>query len=1082
MIARVVAWSGSHPWTVIALAVVLGLAGEVARRSGPADVLPELSDPRLGVVVEWMGHPATEVSAQVTAPLLRALTGVEGAGAVRGASMSGMSYLDVLVRPGHSPEQVRSRVLAQLEGRGAALPPAARVQVGPVASSTGWVFQYALTDPTHAETKLSLRKLQDGVLRPALSAIPGVAEVASVGGDTNEVVVDVSSERLRACGLSLGEVRAAVQRALGSPGEASIVTLRQLPVRGELRLRDVAELRIGHPMGSGLAEVGGVSPAVGGVVVAARGVNVPALLDSVHRTLDGLRGQLPPGVTLVTVHDRSEVIGRIQATLGRALREELAVLVLVVLLFLLSPRAAAVPLLTLPMVLLLTFGAMRLLGISATLMSLGGIGIALGMAVDAEVVALEACHRRLERISPSAPAGERRAALIEAAGTFAPAILTSLLVTALSFLPVLGFGGETGRLLRPLAASKTLVIAAAAVVAVTLGPALRERLLRAPVVPEFSNPLTAGLVRLYRPFVQVALRRPGWTLAIAGAALLSCLPLLPGLGREFLPRIDEGDLLSMPTTFPGAPPEELPWQLQRLDGALAGSPAVATVFGKLGRADTATDPAPLSMAEITVRLRPRDQWPRTTERRWYSGWAPPALRRALAPLWPEERPLRTSELVEQLDRAGRRPGWTSAWTAPVRARLDMVSTGIRTPVGLRVSAATPERVQQLGASARAVLSGVPGTRGAVLEAPDAEVWPVFVADASALVRWGVDPREVAATADLLVSAGELGSLGGSAGRVGVRMVQDQGVRRQTEQLREVTVPGTVGDRVRAVPLGLLGHPELRAFPAMLRDEEHGLAAYTLLDVDPAAELARVIRSADHALSRALAEGTLRLQPGERLEWIGQYPLLLAGERRLLWIAPLVLLSMVGLLYLQFRNLTEVCIVLASVPFALVGSVWTLRLLDYPLSPPVWVGLLSVTGLAMQTGVVMVLYIDDAFRRRLAEGRLRTAEDVVEAHAEGTIRRLRPKVMTISTMGAGLLPLLWADGVGAEILRRIAAPMLGGLLTSAFLTLEVLPVLYTLWRVGQLRRALRMGLTPEAFYSRTGAEMEGTPLVSTRKSM
>jgi Cu(I)/Ag(I) efflux system membrane protein CusA/SilA len=787
-------------------------------------------------------------------------------------------------------------------------------------------------------------------------------------------------------------------------------------------------------------------------------------------------------VTVVTVHDRSEIIGRIQGTLGRALLEEMAVLVLVVGIFLLSLRAAAVPMVTLAVVLLLTFGAMRLLGIPATLMSIGGIGIALGMAVDAEVVALEACHRRLERLAPSAPAGERRAALLEAAGTFAPAILTSLLITALSFLPVLGFGGETGRLLRPLAASKTLVIAGAALVAVTLGPALRDRLLRPPVVPEFSNPLTAGLVRLYRPFVVVALRRPGWTLAIAGAALLSCLPLLPKLGREFLPRIDEGDLLSMPTTFPGAPAEELPWQLRRQDAALAGSPAVASVFGKVGRADTATDPAPLSMAEITVRLKPRDAWPRLVEPRWYSSWAPPALRRALAPLWPEERPLRTSELVEQLDRAGRLPGWTSAWTAPVRARLDMVSTGIRTPVGLRISAATAERVQQIGASARTVLADLPGTRGAVLEAPEGEVWPVFLADPAALSRWGVDPREVAATADLLVSGGALGSLGGSGGRIGVRMVQNQGVRRVPEQLREATVPGTAGGRSQPVPLSLLGHPELRTLPGTLRDEEHGPAAYILLDVEPAAELAGVVRSADRALSLARIEGSISLQPGERLDWIGQYPLLLAGERRLVWIAPLVLLSMVGLLYLQFRNLTEVLIVLASVPFALVGSVWTLHWLGQPLSPPVWVGLLSVSGLAMQTGVVMVLYIDDAFRRRLAEGRLVTAEDVVEAHAEGTIRRLRPKIMTITTMGAGLLPLLWADGAGAEILRRIAAPMLGGLLTSAFLTLEVLPVLYTLWRVGQLRRAGRMGLTPKAFYSRIGAAMEGTPLVSTRKSM
>ncbi|HZJ54880.1 MAG TPA: efflux RND transporter permease subunit, partial [Myxococcaceae bacterium] len=708
MIARLIDWSSRRPWTVLGAALLLALAAEAARRLAPADVLPELSDPRIGVVVEWMGHPAGEVSEQVTAPVLRLLTPLEGASAVRGASMAGMAYLDVVLSPATDAASARRAVLEALEHSRAVLPVAARIQVGPVASSTGWVFQYALFDPTHAETRVSLRRLQEDVLRPALAALPGVAEVATVGGETEEVVIDVSAERLRERGLAVSEVTAAVRAALAGEATASLASLREVALRGGLRLRDVAELRIGRAPAMGLADFGGQYPAVGGIVVADRGANVRALLADVHRTVEGLRSRLPPGVKLLTVHDRSEVIDRIHHTLGQGLVEEMAVLVLVVLVFLLSPRAAAVPLLALPVVVLFALGAMRLLGVPATLMSIGGIGIALGLAVDAEVVALEACHRRLEQLPAAAPEEERRSALRAAAGTFAPAILTALIITALSFLPVLGFGGETGRLLRPLAASKTLVIAGAALVALTVGPALRDRLLRPPVVPEFSNPLTAGLVRLYRPFVQVALRRPVWTLAIAGAALLSCLPLLPGLGREFLPRIDEGDLLFMPTTLPGAPHEELPWQLQRQDRALAAAPEVATVFGKMGRADTATDPAPLSMAETTVRLRPREQWPRVAAPRWYSGWAPAPLRAVLRWAWPEERPPTTAELVQQLDRAARLPGWRSAWTAPVRSRLDMVSTGIRTPVGLRISAANPERLEAVGRSAQEVLSRIPG--------------------------------------------------------------------------------------------------------------------------------------------------------------------------------------------------------------------------------------------------------------------------------------------------------------------------------------------------------------------------------------
>jgi len=1081
VIARLIDWSSRRPWTILGAALLLALAAEAVRRSAPADVLPELSDPRIGVVVEWMGHPAAEVSEKVTGPVLRALSPLPGASAVRGASMGGMAYLDVVLSPRTDASAARRSIVQQLEQLRGALPATARVQVGPVASSTGWVFQYALFDPTHAETRVSLRRLQESVLRPALAALPGVAEVATVGGETEEVVIDVSAERLREQGLALSEVTGSVRTALAGEATASLASLREVPLRGGKRLREVADLRIGRRPPMGLADFGGQYPAVGGIVVAERGANVRTLLADVHRTVESLRSRLPPGVKLLTVHDRSEVIDRIHHTLAVGLVEEMAVLVLVVLVFLLSPRAAAVPLLALPLVVLFALAAMRLLGVPATLMSIGGIGIALGLAVDAEVVALEACHRRLEHLPVTAPEDERRAALRAAASAFAPAILTALVITALSFLPVLGFGGETGRLLRPLAASKTLVIAGAALVALTVGPALRDRLLRAPVVPEFSNPLTAGLVRLYRPFVQVALRRPVWTLAIAGAALLSCLPLLPGLGREFLPRIDEGDLLFMPTTLPGAPHEELPWQLQGQDRALAAAPEVATVFGKMGRAETATDPAPLSMAETTVRLRPREQWPRIAGPRWYSGWAPGPLRSLLRQGWPEERPPSTAELIQQLDRAARLPGWRSAWTAPVRARMDMVSTGIRTPVGLRISAPTPERLEAVGRSAQEVLSRVAGVRSAAPESLGGEVRPDFVVDAAAVAARGADPEDVRSVVDLILSGGELAALGGSGGRIPVRLLEAR-ARSVPDRLREATVLGSFEGRPQPVPLALLGRPRDQSVPAMLRTEERGLAAYLLLDLEPGVDLAGVVERGGQALHRASAAGELQLASGEHLDWIGQYPLLVAGERRLLWIVPLVLLSMMGLLYLQFRNLTEVCIVLASVPFALVGSVWTLHWLGYALSAPVWVGLLSVTGLAMQTGVVMVLYVDDAFRRRLAEGRLRTPEDVVEAHAEGTVRRLRPKIMTIATMGAGLLPLLWAEGAGAEVIRRIAAPMLGGLLTSAFLTLEVLPVLYTLWRVGQLRRAERMGLSPEAFYSRTGAAREGTPLVSTRKSM
>jgi Cu(I)/Ag(I) efflux system membrane protein CusA/SilA len=685
-------------------------------------------------------------------------------------------------------------------------------------------------------------------------------------------------------------------------------------------------------------------------------------------------------------------------------------------------------------------------------MSLGGIGIALGMAVDADIVALEACHRRLETSRAQPPPDDRVHRIIAAAGSFAPAILTSLVITALSFLPVFAFTGEPGRLLRPLALTKTLVIAASAIVALTVAPALRARLVVGRIRPELDNRLTRGLVRLYRPFVDFALRRPVLTLVTAGLAALSCLPIASHLGGEFLPRVDEGDVLFMPTTLPGIPPDEAAGILRRQDRAITRFAEVDTVFGKVGRADTATDPAPWSMTETTIRLLPRDKWPRHFRKRWYSAWAPGPVRRVLGLIWPEEITPSTAELVAGLDRATRLPGWTNAWTAPARGRIDMMSTGVRTPVGIRIFATDPERLAALGAQARALALAIPGTRSAVFESLGGQPGLAFVADSAAVAGAGLDPALVATTADLLITGGQVGDFALDGHRLRVRVAPDFNERGDADHVRGATVRGPAGP----VPLALLGRPVTVAHPAMIRTERGALCGYVYVDLDDGTDLAGYVERAQGALSPA----ALGLGAAERIEWTGQYELITAGEARLRWIVPLVGLTMLGLLLLQFRSLTEALIVLAAVPFALVGSVWTLFLLGYPMSAPVWVGLLSVVGLAMQTGVVMVVYIDEAFHRRVREGRLATRDDIVAAHAEGTVRRLRPKLMTIATMALALVPLLWADGAGAEIMRRVAAPMIGGLATSAFLTLEVLPVLYTIWRARQLRRAQRLGVPLE----------------------
>jgi Cu(I)/Ag(I) efflux system membrane protein CusA/SilA len=1066
MIDALVAFSTRHAKLVIVLAMLLVAAGEIARRALAWDAIPDLSSPQIVLVADWMGHPATQVADEVTNVLTATLRDVPGATAVRGSSMGGMAYVDVVVDSASDLERAHQAITERVAAVRPRLPATVRVQIGPLASSTGWVFQYVLIDPHRRQSAIALRRFQDDVLRPALASIEGVAEVASAGGGVEQVLVELQPEQLRAHGVAVSDVVPAIQPALDASKDIDLEALADTAVGPSATpLADVARVHLTDDMPTGIADFRGIQPAVGGIVIARRDAKIGPLVAAVQRALDAARPQLPPGVELVTAYDRSDLATRVGHTLLGALGEEVAVVVLVTLAFLLHGRSALVPLLTLPVILALSFVAMWIGKVPATVMSVGGIGIALGMAVDADVVALEACHRTLESFGPAPSPADRRAQLLAAAGSFAPAILVSLVIAALAFLPVFAFTGESGRLLRPLALTKTLVIGAGALVTVTLAPALRGWLVRGRIPAEFDNPLTRTLVRAYRPFVHFALSRPLLTIATATLAVLSCVPIASRLGGEFLPRIDEGDLLFMPTTLAGAPGDLAATQLFQQDKAMRAFPEVSAIFGKVGRADTATDPAPYSMAETVVRLKPRSQWPAVEHTRWYSDWAPPTLRALLRLVWPDMTPRTTAELVDKLDHATRLPGWTSAWTTPARARMDMMATGVRTPVGIRVVASDPARLDAVGSALRAVAARVPGTRSAVFESLGGVPWLRFDPDPAALTLRHVDPALARSTADLLQTGGWLADVRYGGRRMRLRLAPDtnmpampgqpmEPLRGAPDQIREATVRAADGGP--PVPLALLGRTGYLVRPAMMRTERGELVSYVHVDLDDSADVEGYVARAQREVEAAIASGEVRLEAGERIEWTGQYELMAAGQRRLRWIVPIVLVLMFGLLFAQFRNVTEALIVLVSVPFALVGSLWALFLLGYPLSAPVWVGLLSTIGLAMQTGVVMVVYIDEAFHRRVREGRLKTREDIVEAHAEGTVRRLRPKIMTVTTMAASLLPLLWAQGGGAEIMKRVAAPMLGGLATSALLTLEVLPVVYTMWRHAQLRRAQREG--------------------------
>ncbi|HXU02693.1 MAG TPA: efflux RND transporter permease subunit, partial [Polyangia bacterium] len=691
------------------------------------------------------------------------------------------------------------------------LPPGVRVTVGPTASSTGWVLVYALVAPalrgtvahtgapeSAGLTLLTLRRHQDEVLRPALSAVPGVAEVASLGGQTDEVVIETRPAWLRTNGVALSDVVAAARAVLAANPKAGTAELSRARIDGKA-IADVARVAAGGGMTAGMADLDGYAPVVGGIVIAERHTDVTALIGRVQQVLERERARLPGGVSLAVVYDRSELAGRVQRTLLRAVAEEIGMVVLVVLLFLLHGRSALLPLATLPVIMLVTFAGMWALGVPATVVSLGGIAIALGIAVDADIVALEAGHRALA--SPSDAERHRGVA-----ASFAPAILTSVIITGLAFVPVFALGGETGRLLRPLAATKTLVIAAAALVSLTLAPALRRLLLRGRVRAEMDNPLTRALVRAYRPFVRFALARPAFTLATAALATASAIPVALHLGGEFLPRIDEGDLLFMPTTAAGVAPADAARQLAIQDRALAAQPEVAAVLGKVGRADTATDPAPYSMAETIVRLKPRSAWP--------AGGT-------------------TNDLIDRLDRAARLPGWTSAWTFPARARADMMSTGVRTPVAVRIAAPDLARIDALAAAVQRVLLDVPGTRSASYESSGGEPRLAFDVDTAAAARFGVDPALARSTADLLLAGGQIGEslAGGRRARVRISLAApgEPGGSITEELLREASVrasperglpspqPSPASGRggkidSRAIPLALLGRPRTETVP------------------------------------------------------------------------------------------------------------------------------------------------------------------------------------------------------------------------------------------------------------------------------
>jgi Cu(I)/Ag(I) efflux system membrane protein CusA/SilA len=1077
MIGNLIAFCARHRWLVIFLyAVATAFAVRCARET-PIDAVPDLSDPQVIVFTEYRGQSPTIIEDQVTYPIASRLLAAPKVAAVRGYSMLGMSFIYVVFEEKTDLYWARSRVLEYLSALGGRLPSGVVPTLGPDATGIGWVFEYALVDRNGKHDLGELRTIQDFTVRYALESVPGVAQVASVGGYEREYQVTCDPVKLRAFALSLDDVAAAVRRTTGEQsGRVIEMSGREYFVRGRgylnnldqlgevslktdgsgtpVRVRDVAQVRLGPGIRRGVAELDGRGETAGAIVLARTGENPVDVITRVKTRLRELEASLPEGVEIVTTYDRAPFIERAVSTLKKALVEEGITVAIIILMFLLHFRSALLPAVSMPLAVLLAFIPIWALGISSNIMSLGGIAIAIGATVDAEIVMIEACHKKLEHAPPNLAFGDRARLLHEAAREVTPAIFFSLLIIAASFLPVFGLTGQAGRLFVPLALTKTFVMLAAALLSVTLAPALRDVLLRGRIRSEDHHPVSRAIRRVYEPFVHVALKRPVTTLAIGLFSVVSTIPVFLRLGSEFMPPLHEGDILYMPTTLPNLSIEEAKRQLILQDRVLGSLPEVARVFGKVGRAETPTDPAPLSMVETVIQLKPQSDWPRMKRTRWYSSWAPPLAKGPLRRLWPEETPETWDELVAKMNATATMPGWTNAWTMPIRARLDMLSTGVRTPVGIKVLGPDLPTIERAGTQIEAIVKTVPGTRSALYERSLGGSYLDVVPNREMLARYGLSVEDVSDTLARAVGGDPVAVTVEGRRRVPVSVRYAEDFRSTPDALKEVLV--ALPQNKGLVPLGEVADVAIVAGPPMLRNEAGMLVGYVYVDVEPWRDLGGWVDDARGRVDAARARGDIVLTGGAYLAWTGQYELLEQMRQRMKLLIPLALFIVAVLLYAQFRNVTEVLIVLLSIPFALVGSFWALWLLDYRLSTAVWVGIIALVGLATQTGVVMIVYIDQAFTKRVREGRIRSLDDIVEAHAEGTVQRVRPKLMTVATMLIGLVPLLWATGSGADVMKRIAAPMVGGLVTSAFLTLELIPVVYTYWRYSQLRRAQREG--------------------------
>jgi Cu(I)/Ag(I) efflux system membrane protein CusA/SilA len=1075
MIEKLIEFSAREKYIVLLFTTAIVAFGIWTMYNQPVDAIPDLSDTQVIVYSKWDRSPDI-IEDQVTYPITTALLGAPQVKAIRGYSDFGFSYVYIIFEDGTDIYWARSRVLEYLSKVLPSLPAGVKTEIGPDATGVGWVFQYALVDESGTHTLADLRSFQDWNLRYALQAIPGVAEIATIGGFQSQYQITVDREKLAAYNIPLMMVSEAVRNSnveVGARliefsgaeymvrGHGYIKTpqdIEQIVVKTNDRgtpvlLRDIARVERGPEMRRGVADLDGKGDTVGGIVVMRHGENADKVIRRVKERLQELQPSLPKGVKVITTYDRSELIEGSISNLKEELILEMIIVSFVILIFLWHIPSAIIPIVTIPVSVLLSFIPMHLMGLNSNIMSLAGIAISIGVLVDGAIVEVENAYKKLELWIEGGRQGDFHAIRLEALKEVGPSVFFSLLVIAVAFLPVFTLVDQEGRLFRPLAFTKNFVMAIAAILAVTLDPAMRMIFARMDYYqfrPRFlswivnqvavgkyykeeKHPISRLLFRIYEPPARLVLRHPKTTIAMALILVATTVPVYLRLGSEFMPPLNEGTILYMPTTLPGISVSEAQTILQHQDQMIRAFPEVERVFGKAGRAETSTDPAPFSMMETTVMLKPPSEW--RFKKQWYSNWAPDWLKKhVLSRVAPEH--ISWDELIAELDQNVRLPGVTNAWTMPIRNRIDMLSTGIRTPIGIKVLGPDLREIEKIGARIETLLRNVPGTRSVFAERVAGGYFLDFDLRRDQLARYGLTVADAQNIVMSAIGGENITTTVEGRARYPVNIRYPRELRDNVDRLREVLVPTPSGAQI---PIAQIADIKKVTGPSMLRDENGMLAGYVFVDLS-SSDIGGYVDKAKEIVNKGLQVPT-----GYSLVWSGQYENMLRVRERLKIVIPITLVLIFALLYMNTKSAMKASIVMLAVPFSMIGAVWLMYMLGYNISIAAWVGMIALMGLDAETGVFMLLFLDLSYEEARRKGQLRDKGELIEAIIHGAVKRVRPKAMTVMAAFMGLMPIMWSAAVGADMMKRVAAPMVGGLATSFALELLVYPVIYYLWK-------------------------------------